>query len=126
MPYAMITFRVKPGHEEELAEVFGAAPALESPVVTDENGEETARLLGTAVFVKDDVLVRLIHFEGDFAGIARHLAGQRHVHVIEDRIVPFLADARDTATSDGFAAFFRNSMMRCLTQSSSETHPTRL
>ncbi|WP_214410325.1 SchA/CurD-like domain-containing protein [Sphaerisporangium fuscum] len=122
MPYAMITFRVKPGHEDELAEIFGGAPPLESPVVTDENGEETARLLGTGVFVKDDVLVRLIHYEGDFAGIARHLAGQHHVHVIEDRIVPFLADRRDTATADGFAAFFRNSMMRCVTQSSSETH----
>jgi hypothetical protein len=122
----MITFRVKPGHEDELAEVFGDAPALESPVVTDHNGEETARLLGTGVFVKDDVLVRLVHYEGDFSGIARHLAGQRHVHVIEDRIVPFLADPRDTDTSEGFAAFFRDSMMRCVTQSSSETHPTRL
>ncbi|WP_248958510.1 SchA/CurD-like domain-containing protein [Sphaerisporangium perillae] len=126
MPYAMITFRVKPGHEQELAELFGESPPLESPVVTDEQGQETARLLGTGVFVKDDVLVRLIHYEGDFAGIARHLAGQRHVHVIEDRITPYLADARDTATSDGFAAFFRNSMMRCITQTSSETHPTRL
>lgn len=126
MPYAMITFRVKPGHEEELADVFGSAPPLEDPVVTDENGQETARLLGTGVFVKDDVLVRLIHYQGDFAGIARHLASQHHVHVIEDRIVPFLADRRDTATTDGFAAFFRNSMMRCVTQSSSETHPTTL
>jgi hypothetical protein len=122
----MITFRIKPGHEDELAELFGAAPPLESPIVTDEHGEQVARLLGTGVFVKDDVLVRLIHYEGDFSGIARHLAGQRHVHVIEDKIVPYLADARDTATSEGFAAFFRNSMMRCVTQSSGETHPARL
>ena len=126
MPYAMLTFRVKPGHEEELAELFGAAPALESSIVTDDDGEETARLLGTGVFVKDGVLVRLVHYEGDFSGIARHLAGQHHVHIIEDRIAPFLADPRDTATTDGFAAFFRDAMMRCLTQSSSETHPTRL
>lgn len=126
MPYAMLTFRIKPGHETELAQIFGAAPALESAVVTDDNGEETARLLGTGVFVKDDVLVRLVHYEGDFGGIARHLAGQRHVHVIEERIVPFLANTRETSTADGFAAFFRDAMMRCVTQSSSETHPTRL
>ncbi|MEU9889841.1 SchA/CurD-like domain-containing protein [Sphaerisporangium sp. NPDC051011] len=126
MPYAMITFRVEPGHEDELADVFGDAPALESPIVTDEHGRETARLLGTGVFVKDDVLVRVIHYEGDFAGIARHLASQRHVHAVEDRIVPYLADARDTGTADGFAAFFRNATMRCLTQSSAETQPTRM
>jgi hypothetical protein len=126
MPYAMLTFRIKPGHEEELAEVFAAAPPLESPVVTDERGEETARLIGTGVFVKDDVLVRLVHYEGDFAGIARHLASQQHVHVIESRIVPFLSEARDTGSPEGFAAFFRNARMRCLTQSSSETQSSPL
>ncbi|GII82445.1 SchA/CurD [Sphaerisporangium siamense] len=125
MPYAALTFRIKPGHENELAEVFTSGPALESPVVTDEHGRETARLLGTAVFVKDDVLVRFIHYEGDFSGIARHLASQRHVHTIEDRVVPYLADARDTATADGFAAFFRAASMRCLTQSSADTQPAR-
>ncbi|MEO3812336.1 SchA/CurD-like domain-containing protein [Sphaerisporangium sp. B11E5] len=126
MPYAMLTFRIKPGHEEELAEVFAAAPPLESPVVTDDRGEETARLIGTGVFVKDDVLVRLVHYEGDFAGIARHLAAQQHVHVIESRIVPFLAETRDTGTPEGFAAFFRNARMRCLTQSSSEPQSSPL
>ncbi|GII78898.1 SchA/CurD [Sphaerisporangium rufum] len=126
MPYAMITFRVRPGHEDELAQVFADAPALESPVVTDEHGDQTARLLGTGVFVKDDVLVRLVHYEGDFAGIARHLAAQRHVHVIEDRIKPYLADPRATGTADGFAAFFRDATMRCLTQSTGQTHPTPL
>ncbi|MET8160571.1 SchA/CurD-like domain-containing protein [Sphaerisporangium sp. NPDC005289] len=126
MPYAMITFRVRPGHEEELTELFGNSPPLETPVVTDEHGEETARLLGTGVFVKDDVLVRLIHYQGDFAGIARHLASQRHVHTIEKDIVPFLADARDTGTPDGFAAFFRDAMMRCVTQSESRAQTSPL
>ncbi|MDH2426180.1 SchA/CurD-like domain-containing protein [Sphaerisporangium sp. TRM90804] len=126
MPYAMLTFRIKPGHEEELTRLFAEAPTLETPVVTNDRGEETARLIGTGVFVKDDVLVRLVHYEGDFSGIARHLASQRHVHVIEDKIAPFLAGTRDTGTSDGFAAFFRNAGMRCLTQSSSEAQSTRL
>jgi hypothetical protein len=120
----MITFRIKPGHEKELAELFARAPRMESPVVTDEQGQETGRLLGTGVFVKDDVLVRLVHYEGDFAGIARHLAGQRHVHTIESQIVPYLAEQRDTDRPGGFEEFFRNAMMTCVTQSSSETHPT--
>lgn len=124
MPYAMITFRIKPGHEKELEQVFTDAPQMESPVVLDERGRETGRLLGTGVFVKDDVLVRVIHYEGDFAGIARHLAAQTHVHTIESQIVPFLAERRDTGTPQGFEEFFRNATMRCITQSSSETHTT--
>ncbi|GGL01870.1 SchA/CurD [Sphaerisporangium melleum] len=126
MPYAAITFRVKPGHEDELTKVFADSPPLESPIITDEHGTETGRLIGTAVFVKDDVLVRVIHYEGDFAGIARHLAAQPHVHTIEKGIVPFLADPRDTATPDGFAAFFRNAVMRCVTQSSGQTQAAPL
>ncbi len=122
MPYAMITFRIKPGHEEELEKVFNDAPQMESPIVLDEQGRETGRLLGTGVFVKDDVLVRVIHYEGEFAGIARHLAAQTHVHTIENQIVPFLAERRDTGTPQGFAEFFRNATMRCITQS--ETHTT--
>ncbi|HEY9523955.1 MAG TPA: SchA/CurD-like domain-containing protein [Thermopolyspora sp.] len=122
MPYAMITFRIKPGHEKELEEVFGNAPQLESPIIVDDQGRQTGRLLGTGVFVKDDVLVRLVHYEGDFKGIAQHLAAQRHVHTIEHQIVPYLAETRDTRTPQGFAEFFRNATMRCITQSSSETH----
>jgi hypothetical protein len=124
MPYAMITYRVKPGHEKELEELFNNAPRLESPIVTNERGEETARLIGTGVFVKGDVLVRVAHYEGDFAGIARHLAAQPHVHTIEAEIAPYLAERRNTDTPQGFEEWFRNATMRCLTQSSSETHPT--
>lgn len=125
MPYAAITFRVKPGHEQEIAQIFAESPRLDSPIVTDEQGREVARLLGTAAFVKDDVLVRVIHYEGDFAAIGRHLARQRNIHQIEGRLQPYLAETRATGTEEGFAAFFRNALMNCVFHSSPEAQPVR-
>jgi hypothetical protein len=125
MPYAAITFRVKPGHEDEISEIFADSPRLDSPIVTDEQGREVARLLGTAAFVKDDVLVRVIHYEGDFAAVGRHLARQRNIHQIEGRLQPYLAETRHTESPEGFAAFFRDALMRCVFHSAPEGEPAR-
>ncbi|MEV5414177.1 SchA/CurD-like domain-containing protein [Thermopolyspora sp. NPDC052614] len=125
MPFAAITFRVKPGHEDEISEIFAESPRLDSPIVTDEQGREVARLLGTAAFIKDDVLVRVIHYEGDFAAVGRHLARQRNIHQIEGRLQPYLAETRATQSPDRFAAFFRDALMRCVFHSSPEAEPAR-
>ena len=123
MPYAAITYRVKPGHEDEIAEIFGGFRRVDTPVMRDGAGEQAGRLLGTAVFIKDDVMVRVIHYEGDFAAVAGHMARQRGVHIIEERLAPFLAEERDTATAEGFGAYFDNAVMRCISQLSVDTHP---
>lgn len=123
MPYAALTFRVKPGHEAEIRRIFAESPRLDSPIVTDEQGREVARLLGTAAFVKDDVLVRVIHYEGDFAQVGRHLARQRNIHRIEGALQPYLAETRATETEQGFADFFRNALMTCVFHASSEAEP---
>ncbi|MER6666883.1 SchA/CurD-like domain-containing protein [Amycolatopsis japonica] len=123
MPYAAITYRVKPGHEDEIAEIFAGFQRVDTPVFQDSDGAQAGRLLGTAVFIKDDVMVRVIHYEGDFAAIGKHMAIQRGVHLIEERLMPFLAQARDTDTPAGFGEYFRNAAMRCVSQLSVETHP---
>lgn len=123
MPYAAITYRVKPGHEDEIAEIFGGFRRVDTPVFRDEGGNESGRLLGTAVFVKDDVMVRVIHYEGDFADIAKHMARQQGVHSLEDRLAPYLAEQRDTSTPEGFAAYFRDATMRCISELTVDTHP---
>ncbi|HET8661625.1 MAG TPA: SchA/CurD-like domain-containing protein [Micromonosporaceae bacterium] len=123
MPYAAIMYRVKPGHDDEIAEIFAGFQRMDTPVFRDEAGAAAGRLLGTAVFVKDDVVVRIIHFEGDFAAIGRHVAAQRGVHLIEEKLQPFLAEQRDTRTSENFQAYFRDAAMRCVSQLSVETHP---
>ncbi|MFF4403270.1 SchA/CurD-like domain-containing protein [Streptomyces sp. NPDC001262] len=123
MPYAAITYRVKPGHEDEIAEIFRDFRRVDDPVLRAEDGREVGKLLGTAVFVKDDVMVRMIHYEGDFTAIGRHMSRQRGVHAVEEKLAPLLDEERDTATPEGFGAYFRNATMRCVCQLSVETHP---
>jgi hypothetical protein len=123
MPYAAITYRVKPGHEDEIAEIFAGFQRVNRPEFGGDNGARAGRLLGTAVFIKDDVVVRVIHYEGDFAAIAAHMAAQKGVHLIEDALAPYLAEHRDTSTTEGFGAYFRDATMRCISQLDVSTHP---
>jgi hypothetical protein len=48
---------------------------------------------------------------------------QTGVHLIEDQLAPYLAGQRDTSTTEGFAAYFRDAVMRCISQLSVDTHP---
>ncbi|WP_422733955.1 SchA/CurD-like domain-containing protein [Micromonospora sp. WMMD558] len=122
MPYAAITYRVKPGHEDEIAEIFANFRRVDSPVLRDEDGTEVGELLGTAVFIRDDLMVRVIHYQGDFAAIGRHMAKQQGVHSLESKLAPYLAEQRDTKTTEGFQTYFRNATMRCISQLSREEY----
>ena len=116
MPYAAITYDIKPGFEDEIAEIFGNFRRADSPILRDESGTEVGRLLGTAVFIRDGQLVRFIHYEGDFAQIGKHMARQEGVHIIEEKLKPYLASARNTETAEGFQQHFSRSLMRCISQ----------
>ena len=61
-------------------------------------------------------MVRFIHYEGDIADVGRHMAAQRGVHILEEKLKPFLSQPRDTATADRFQAYFAASQMRCISQ----------
>ncbi|MGH3972323.1 MAG: SchA/CurD-like domain-containing protein [Pseudonocardiaceae bacterium] len=123
MPLAAITYRVKPGHEDEIAEIFSRFQRVDTPVINDEAGAPVGKLLGTAVFIKDDVMVRVINFEGDFRFIAKHMAKQEGVHLIEDQIAPYLANPRNTATEADFKRYFADAVMRCISQLDVTNHP---
>nr|AHX24711.1 hypothetical protein arx26 [uncultured bacterium] len=125
MPYAAITYRVKPGHEDEIAEIFAGFQRVDRPEFRGGTGNQAGRLLGTAVFIKEDVIVRVIHYEGDFAAIGAHMAAQRGVHLIEEALAPYLAQERDTTNAEGFGAYFRNATMRKISELSLDTHPAR-
>ena len=122
MPYAAITYSVKPGHEDEIAEIFANFRRVDSPVLRNENGDKVGELLGTAVFIKEDLMVRVIHYDGDFAAIGRHMAQQQGVHLLEEKLAPYLAEQRDSGTLDGFSTYFRNATMRCISQLSRDTY----
>lgn len=123
MPFAAITYRVKTGHEDEIAEIFAGFKRVDTPVMNGDGGDQAGRLLGTAVFIKDDVMVRVIHYEGEFGAVAKHMATQRGVHLIEEQLAPYLAEQRDTSTPEAFGAYFRDSVMRTISQLSVDTHP---
>ncbi|WP_433261224.1 SchA/CurD-like domain-containing protein [Actinosynnema sp. CS-041913] len=123
MPYAVITYDVEAGHEDEIAGIFGAFRRVDTPTLRDEDGNPVGRLLGTAVFIKGELMVRVIHYEGDFAAIGRHMATQRGVHLLEEKLAPYLKRKRDTGTVEGFGSYFRDATMRCISQLSVDTHP---
>jgi hypothetical protein len=125
MPFAAITYRVKPGNEDKIAEIFAGFQRVERPDFTDTDGNAAGKLLGTAVFIKDDVMVRVIHYEGDFAWVGRHMSQQQGVHLIEDALAPYLAYDRETTSEAGFGAYFKDATMRCISQLSLDTLPAR-
>lgn len=126
MPYAAITYRVRPGHEQEIADLFAAFQRVDTPDYAAADGAPAGRLLGTGVFIKDDVMVRVIHYEGDFAAVGRHMAAQKGVHLLEEGLAPYLAEERDTSTPEGFRAYFQNAVMRSVSQLTVDTHPNRV
>ncbi|WP_410601157.1 SchA/CurD-like domain-containing protein [Amycolatopsis sp. lyj-90] len=125
MPYAAITYEVKPGHEDEIAEIFAGFQRVDTPDLRDESGEHAGRLVGTAVFIKGGFMVRVIHYEGDFAAIGRHMATQRGVHELEAKLAPYLVRQRDTSNPEAFGKYFRAAGMRCISQLSADDLPTK-
>ncbi|MFI1395470.1 SchA/CurD-like domain-containing protein [Streptomyces sp. NPDC020681] len=123
MPYAAITYRVKPGHEDEIAEIFSQFTRVDTPDYKGDDGAAAGRLLGTGVFIKDDVMVRVIHYEGDFAAVGRHMATQKGVHILEEKLQKYLAEERDTSSPAAFAQYFRNATMRSIAQLTVDSHP---
>ncbi|MCZ4125821.1 SchA/CurD-like domain-containing protein [Streptomyces sp. H39-S7] len=116
MPFAAITYDIKAGYEKEIGEIFGSFRRVGSPVVKSDDGEETTRILATAVFLRDATMVRVIEYEGDLQDVARFMASQPGVQEVERKLAPYLTRPRDTGTPEGFIATFNRSLLTCLTQ----------
>nr|BAJ52707.1 hypothetical protein [Streptomyces sp. TA-0256] len=126
MATAAITYKIKPGFEEEIAAIFADFKRAGSPVMRDENGKEVGRIKATALFIKDDRMVRFIQFDGTLEDVGRHMAGQEGVKEAERKLAPYLAEPRDTTTVEGFLTYFRNSSMRCLSELSIDSLPPEI
>jgi SchA/CurD like domain len=116
MPYAAITYDIEAGHEDEVAEVFQNFRRPTSSVVPGGRGQQAARILATAVFIRDSLLVRFIEYEGDLDAVARFMASQPGVQEVERKLAPYLRTPRDTGTPDGFVRTFRASLLRSVSQ----------
>jgi len=116
MPFAAITYDIKAGHEDEVAEVFANFRRPSSPVVPGgAPGRQTA-IVATAVFIRDGLLVRFIEYEGDLDAVARFMASQPGVQEVERKLAPYLNKPRDTGTVDGFVKTFKGSLLRSVSQ----------
>ncbi|MEW9547185.1 SchA/CurD-like domain-containing protein [Nonomuraea sp. NPDC050783] len=116
MTFAAISYKIKPGYEDEIAQIFAEFQRPDSPILHDEEGEETGVILATGLFIAGDRMFRVIQYEGDLNDVARHMAVQAGVREAERRLQPYLAEPRDTETVEGFLRYFRNSTMRCIQQ----------
>ena len=114
--FAAVTWKVKPGHDEELAQLFANYKPPGSFVLRNGEGQEVGQLIATAVFIKDDTIVRVIEFDGALEDVLRHMATQQGVRELEDGVDAYLQLPRDTATPQAFREFFQRSRMRCLVQ----------
>ncbi|MBT2470720.1 SchA/CurD [Streptomyces sp. ISL-66] len=123
MPFAAITYDVKPGYEAELTEIFRGFKRVKGNRVEDESGAEAGTLLATAVFLRDDTLVRVIEYTGDLDAVARHMAVQPGVVDFEESIKPYLSKPRETDTPEGFVATFKRSLLTTVVQFSSRDLP---
>jgi hypothetical protein len=111
--FAAVTWKVKPGFDEELARLFENYPRPDSFVITDDQGSQTCALLATAVFLKDHRIVRLIEYEGELLGVMRHMAGQWAICELEELRTEFLEVLRDSSSPTAFREFFLGHSMRC-------------
>lgn len=116
MPFAAITYDIKPGFDNEIAEIFANFRRVGSSKIEAEQGEPESRILATAVFIRDATMVRVIEYEGDVDAIARHMATQPGVREVEEKLAPYIAKPRETDTVEGFLGVFNRSLLRCISQ----------
>jgi SchA/CurD like domain-containing protein len=124
MPFAAISYKVRPGHDEEITKIFSAGSfrRVESPALRDESGQVVGRLMATGLFIQDDLMVRVIQYEGDLAAVGRTMSAAPGVRAAEAQLAPYLAVPREN-TPEGFKAHFRASSMRSIQQRVLEDRP---
>jgi SchA/CurD like domain len=110
-----LAFHVRPGTEEQAARLLAGyrAPRLEI--------DERTRLVGTTVFMRGTLVVRVIEVEGDLGAVARHLARDPNIQHVERELNQLLAEPYDPADPAGPAGFFRRRLMAPITDRRAET-----
>jgi hypothetical protein len=106
-----VTFRVRPGTEETVAQLLASYDPPQ-PVI-----DEHTRLVSTSVFMKGGTVVRMIEFEGEFPKIMAHLSQDPSIRHVENELDKYLVeeDKRDMTNPAGARAFFAKALMKTVT-----------
>lgn len=100
-----LTFRVRPGTEKAVADLLSTydPPRLEI--------DENTRLLGTAVFMKGDLVVRIMDIEGELGRVAQHLAADPSIQAVERKLNDYLVDPVDPTDPSARRTFLVKRLM---------------
>lgn len=128
MAFIAIGYKVRLGHEEEIAEIFaeGSFRRADSAEYRDEEGRAAGRNVSTGLFIEGELMTRVVQFEGDLRQIGRHMGGQQGVKEAERKLGPYLQVPRDTETVEGFQQYFQNALMTCVFQEFREERSAQL
>ncbi|MFF4014749.1 SchA/CurD-like domain-containing protein [Streptomyces sp. NPDC001843] len=95
-----LTFTVKPGSEEKVAEILADYASPEPQV------DDTTRLCRTSLYMHGNRVVRAIEVRGDLLTALRHVARQPEVRAVEEAINPYLEQDRDLDDQESARVFF--------------------
>ncbi|MET7315793.1 SchA/CurD-like domain-containing protein [Streptomyces thermoviolaceus] len=95
-----LTFTVKRGSEEKVAEILAGYDSPESRV------DDTTRLCRTSLFMHGNRVVRAIEVRGDLMAALRHVARQPEIRAVEEQINPYLEQERDFTDEESVRVFF--------------------
>ncbi len=108
-----LTWPVKRGSEAKVQELFRES-GRPAHVIRDPDGNPCGKLLHTSVFMRENVVVRIIEFEGQFSDVVRHMASQKEVRELERDLEQYLEEPRDLSTPQGARAYFSKVAMQCV------------
>ncbi|MFE2252428.1 TcmI family type II polyketide cyclase, partial [Streptomyces lavendulae] len=95
-----LTFTVKPGSEEKVAQILSSYDSPQARV------DDHTRLLRTSLFMYGNRVVRAVEVEGDLTAALRHVSEQPEVRAVEHAINPYLEQDRDLADPESARMFF--------------------
>lgn len=95
-----ITFTIKPGSEQAVAEILAGYTSLQAKV------DETTSLHRTSLFMLGNRVVRTVEVKGDLVAALRYVAMQPEVRAVEEAINPHLEHDRDLGDPNSAREFF--------------------
>ncbi|GAA3367307.1 SchA/CurD-like domain-containing protein [Streptomyces sannanensis] len=95
-----LTFTVKPGSEDKVAEILAGYTSPEAQV------DDTTRLRRTSLYMHGNRVVRAVEVQGDLLAALRHVARQPEIRAVEEAINPYLEQDRDLGDPDSARVFF--------------------
>ena len=72
-------------------------------------------LFSTQVFMKDNIVLRVVETDVDNLGLlAMHMGRQPAIRKLEEQLDEYIEEPRDMSTPQGAQEFFRRARMDCL------------